>query len=287
MKKTLFTRLTYVAILFLLIPSVVKGATFSFDIPKNVSLNEEVLVKLKIHTEGETLNALSGEIIIPPEIEISNIYDGDSALLLWVEKPVFKKESKRIYFSGITPGGILGERNIFSFIMRANASGAFNLSLSEVSSLKNDGLGSLVKVSSLPASVVVGSEKSSSQKVITDILSPEAFLPVIAKSSDIFDNQPFISFITHDKGVGIDRYEYMATRLLSPKSDGWTVVESPFLIPDKDLSKKIHIKAVDKSGNDRIVSVTGPNYFVNMALWSIIILLIILCVLFTIKRFLL
>lgn len=278
--------LLILSLLFVFIPHATHAARFYLDIPPSASKNEEVLATLKMNTEREVVNAISGEIVLPREVEIAHIYDGGSAVTLWIEKPSFSTSSSTITFSGLTPGGINGDYTLFSFVLKSSVSGTFPLTISRVTALKNDGKGTPVKVTMSPAYIKILSTVSTSTFSITDTTLPEVFIPSITSSKDLFENQAFVSFLAQDKGQGIDHYEYAATFFGSPGNDSWIDVESPFVLPKEALSKKVFIKAVDKSGNMRVVSIAGPSYYANMGSWSIIIVLLILCVLFFSKRFL-
>jgi hypothetical protein len=216
----------------------------------------------------ETVNALEGTLVLPPGASVTDIYTGNSAILIWVVPPVYDQETDSISFAGLTPGGFKGQYPLFTL------SGDFNLnrvSFRNVSGLRNDGLGTQVPVRLTLAST----------EIAEDTVPPELFAPIIARSPDIFDNQYFISFVTQDKGTGVDRFEAVSTWILKPRDSAWVRVESPVVLSGTTLFKKIHIRAIDKSENYRVVSTVGPYHYYFLAFGVIILL----CVLLFIRRF--
>lgn len=231
---------------------------------------------LYVDTGLNSINALEGSIIVPKEFSITNIYDGNSTILFWVDKPKFDDLNKTIRFSGFTPGGFQGNKLILSFSGEFKQSDLKNFSFSEVIALKNDGLGTVVPVKlSLDLNEI---EK--------DITPPENFSAVVSKSPDVFNNSYFISFATQDKGVGIDHYEYATAWIFNPNKSEYKKVESPIVLTNKESTQRIFIKALDKSGNERISTIYGPYYYESTLIGFIIIILIIWVLFFILRKFL-
>lgn len=280
----MIAKIFFTFLFFVLVPVGVYGAVFTVDTADEVSLGEEFLVQVFIDTEGEVLNALSGYISTGGEkISLENLYDGESILSVWVDRPVFDAETGRVYFSGFTPGGFVGKQLIFSFVAKAKERGVFESLVLDAVALKNDGEGSSADTSSERKIVRINSDVSTSTVVFTDVFPPEVFLPTISQFVDMFEGKPFVSFATLDKTSGIDHYEY-AYAFFMPNSSSWVETESPFELSSEGFSKRIFIKAVDRMGNERIVSIVGPTYYRTMLLW-VIIIGIVLCVLFFTRRF--
>jgi hypothetical protein len=281
MMKTILK--SFVCALLLSSASSLHAATFTFEFPERTSRAEEIRAQLVIHTEGEQLNAVQGEITVPAGVEVTKIYDNDSAILLWVEKPSFNTKTRKVSFSGVTPGGISGDRTILTLALKATLSGEFNFVLANASSFKNDGIGNEIRIKPLQAVLSVGENISTTTPTVLDRVSPEPFIPVIATSPDIYENKAFVSFVAHDKESGIDHYEYKAS-FLNPGSEGWITVESPFELPKEALGKRVYIKAFDLAGNTRMASIPTPGYYANVAGGVIITVLIIICVLYIARR---
>ena len=232
-------------------------------------------IAIKVDTLNISINTLAATIVLPKTIVVSKILDGNSAIIFWIKPASFDEKTNTIYFAGITPGGFEGQRQILSLVGNFKEKDLSNISFKDVTAFKNDGQGTPTQVK---FSVLSSSD-------ITDSVPPEPFTPIISESPDIFNGHRFLSFVTEDKGVGIDHYEYAFVWFGSPTQSNWKPAESPMELTTSSLFEKIFIKALDKSGNERIQSTVGPYYYY---LWStiwVIILALVLCVLFYIRRF--
>lgn len=268
----------FILLIFILwfIPAVSFSAEMFFDTQKNdFGINEEFLIRVFVDTENVSVNAIEGKIQFPLDLlELKEVRDGNSSINFWIEKPEITS-SGPIVFSGITAGGFSGtDKYIFSLVFKSKKSGRGSVELKDIQILINDGNGTKVdtKVSSLVFSV---SEKASSvlgDLAIKDTHPPENFLPNISNDPSIFDGKYFIVFSTQDKGSGVDHYEV--------REGFWSeyeVAESPYLLEDQSLTKKIYVKAVDKNKNEITVAVTAQNYvrwYQDYLIISIIMLLI-------------
>jgi len=227
---------------------------------------------LKVDTGASSINTIQTTIVLPKNISITHIDTGNSVLVIWIKPPVYDAKTNTISFAGITPGGFQGIFPVISFNTSASAD-INSFSFSGVSALANDGKGT---AASVRLSLVSG-------QAITDTTSPGTFAPSIGRSQDLFNGQYFVSFLAEDKGTGISHYDVAYTNFLSPSESAWQKVESPLLLDSHALSSRIFIRAVDQSGNQRIESIVGPEYYQSLAVWSIIIVFFT-CVLFYIAR---
>ncbi|MEK7147958.1 MAG: hypothetical protein AAB758_01530 [Patescibacteria group bacterium] len=225
-----------------------------------------------VDTKGENINAIEGTIHIPTGVNINQIQTGRSIILMWLSEPKINQVSQAIYFSGISPGGFKGKPTLFSFSGELNDSDLGRFTYSHVIGFLGDGSGSATPIT---LAARVGSK-------VEDSVPPEEFVPIIYRSEDIFEGEPFISFLTQDKGVGILQYEYATKWFFSPNDDEWQEASSPLRITTKDLFKKIYVKAIDKAGNERIVNISGTYYYAGMMIGIIIIS----CVILLARRFL-
>lgn len=231
---------------------------------------------LNVDTNTNSINAIEGTLLIPQNISIAKIYDGNSTILFWVDKPILDKDTNTIRFSGFTPGGFQGNRNLFSFDGNFTEKDLDKFVFQNVRALANDGQGTVVQVKLTIASTTINK----------DTTSPEIFVPEISKSPDAFNNSYFISFVTQDKGTGIDHYEYATTRFFNPSLNSWKTAQSPLVLTKDEASKRIFIKAVDGAGNERISTLFGPNYFEYTFIRFIIGVLIICVLSYITKMFL-
>ena len=100
----------------------------------------------------------------------------------------------------------------------------------------------------------------------------------MASSPSIFEGKYFLVFATQDKGSGISHYEAVEFRsrnlefkkLLNKALqfitnskfqilDSYKTAESPYVLRDQKLRSYIYVKAVDKNGNERIITLTPQN----------------------------
>ncbi len=224
-----------------------------------------------VDTGTENINALEAAIHVPNRINIDKIYDGNSAIIFWINPPTFDSQSHTIYFSGITPGGFSGKKMILSFSGELSKEDLPNFTFSEARALRND---------ESNGSVPINLTMEPATDLVADTIYPEPFDPMISVSPDIFGNRHFIIFATQDKGTGIDHYEFASTWFLQPSDKEWKTVESPYSLSRIENFKKIYIRAIDKSHNYITMSISG-SYRYLFILTSVIILL---CVFLSIKR---
>jgi len=231
---------------------------------KEFGLEKNFEVKVLLNTEGESVNAIEGEIVFPANtLLFQEINDGASFISLWIKKPSFDGSS--VIFSGILPGGYEGkEFYLFSLVLKGKELGEATIDATNIRVLKDDPPGSIAstRISSLKLQI---EEQSSVPEFITpeDRELPESFTPQIAKDPSVFDGKWFLVFATQDKVSGIARYfvhettrKEDATRIDTKK---WVEAESPYLLKDQKLQSYIYVKAIDKAGNERIAILAVQN----------------------------
>lgn len=274
-------------LLFVALP--VFGAEVYFESQgKELGLDKNFEVKVLLNTEGESVNAIEGEIIFPTNtLSLQQINDGGSFVSLWIKKPSFDGNS--VIFSGILPGGYEGrEAYLFSLILKGKEVGEAAIDARNIRVLRNDPPGSLVsvRISSLKLQI---KEQSSVPEfsMPEDTVPPEPFTPQIAKDPNLFDGKWFLVFVTQDKGLGIDHYEILETR-----EGNWEIAESPYLLKDQELKSYIYVKAIDKAGNERIAQLPAQNqpilqekYFLQI-IFGIVIIIITAVIAFIVWRIL-
>lgn len=260
------------------------AANIYFDSYKDDRNNGDYLVKVLIDTEGELINAVGGHIDFPQDIvELKDISDGNSSINFWIDKPTIKDNTNKISFSGITPGGFLGkDKVIFSFILHQKSNTKSSISLSDVKVLKNDEYGSEVDTKISKISLPISTSKNitdSNLSYIEDKIIPEDFTPSILKDQSLFDGKSVLVFATQDKDSGIDHYEVKEGYL-----GQFTIAQSPYLLINQSLSEKIFIKAVDNSGNERLVVLDPMDRDYLYLIKVIIVIMLIVVVLFKIRK---
>lgn len=261
MKHSSYTFLALLTIASgLLFASPVFAASFRFEPRYEGEGRNTLIVDVVAATEAEPVNTFAGEIVIPPVATLKDVRDGNSAINFWLEKPTFSGGGT-ISFSGIVPGGYRGDRGfLFSLVLEPGAVGSGEVRFTNASMLLNDGAGTRLDVSTEPVRVSVQSSTFTSPEgdstiPVPDTEIPEDFKPEIGRDPALFDNRWFVAFSTQDKDSGLDRYELQESARSSPTEGGWKVAVSPALLEDQTLRSYIHIKAVDKEGNERVATV--------------------------------
>lgn len=273
-------------IIFIALPVRASEFIFSGDIT-DVGVGDEIIVDVLLDTQGKSINAIEGDIIIPHTMNMREVRTGESLITMWIEYPQRyedEDEQERIVFSGITPGGLSGQSvHIFSLVLKADKEGIEDINSEDVRVLLNDGLGSEDTTHIQTLRVVVAGE--SQHRVVDDLedTDPPGFFDIqIGSDVSLFEGKQFAAFHSIDKGVGIDRYEMKEchTRTFSYFRK-WRSVESPVQLRDQSLSSFIWIRAIDKNGNERIVMKTPSNPLLKYAdyiIWTIIILIAIVII---------
>jgi hypothetical protein len=274
------TRFLIVPMLFLSTGNVFAASiSFETETPR-ISQNSDVIVTVFINTDGNSLNAVQGKIIFSPDMfQVKEIRDGGSSVNFWVDKP-HVTDPGVIVFSGITPGGFSRSKEVlFSVVYTTKDAGNGYVTARDLHILKNDGNGTEVvsTVSDLTVSVTAG-EKGEQIESLTDVVPPEDFKPYVGNDAFIFSGKNFLVFSAQDKGSGIDHYEV--------KEGFWgsyIKAESPYLLQNQSLGTKIYVKAIDRSGNERVVSFSSSNTLSVYKLLIILGIMLIVCF-FLIKK---
>ena len=288
-------------------PGVVSAAELKLSSPiQEIGINQQFQVDVVLNTENEDINALEGKIVFPTDLlDLKEIRDGNSIVNFWVERPKAEtpKDANKntnqhenisdvscggaqdscgfVSFSGITPGGFNGGSGlIFSAIFGAKKEGSGEIEIREEKALLNDGRGTETKVTAKNLLVSIRADISVPSWVSPrDTDPPESFVPEIAADPVIFNGKRFLVFATQDKISGIAGYAiHENTRkkdVTRIDAKEWTEAKSPYLLKDQKLRSYIYVKAADKAGNERIVSL-APRYpmkwYERYEIWVIIII---------------
>ncbi|MFH1346973.1 MAG: cohesin domain-containing protein [Spirochaetota bacterium] len=273
---------------FLFFAALVSAAQMFLDAKTTqVQIGEKFEVNLSVNAEKDYINAFEGKIIFPSDLlDLKEIRDGNTIVNFWIEKPHSlwmtantETNNNEIIFSGVTPGGFNGGNGlIFSAIFEAKKEGTANFEINDARVLRNDGTGSAAVLAVAPFKIMIS--KGASAEIpalpkIEDREQPESFAPEIAKDESIFGGKWFVVFVAQDKASGIDHYEIKESRQeLFSIFDNWVTAESPYILNDQELRSFIFMKAIDKSGNKRIIRIAPRNalpWYKNYENWVIII----------------
>ena len=262
-------KIIILAIFILGLSGHAQAAQISLEVSNTkISVGDEFLIKIFLDTENEEINAIDLGILYPALLNLQKISRSESGIKLWVNEPNFTKEA--IFLGGGVPGGIKGQHILIATIQaQANAVGDGALGLSPASRvLLNDGQGTEAQLTFNNIVFTVLPQKKNQKpeifetpsRILTkDYSKPRSFEITISNDADIFGGKSFVSFFTNDLGSGIDHYEIK-------EGDGdYKIARSPYLLSDQELHSVIKIKAVDGSGNHRVV--TYPGVFKRLMWW--------------------
>lgn len=271
--------------LFILFALILAYGTAAIDAEAaTVSLNRDGValnpgdiftIDVLVDSEGRLLNAVDVEVMFPSDLmEYQSSDDSNSIINLWVTKPTFR-DNEIISFAGITPGGFAGHAtNILTLNFKALTPGYGSIEISKAQLLKHDGLGTEEFADKQNIFITVAEGESSVDEVSLDAEKPESFTPAIVKDIDLYGGVNTLIFATQDKGVGMDRFEVKEGVFGS-----YQIAESPYRLRHQSLDKKIFVKAVDRSGNERVEIVYPQNWRPWYKQRLVIVCILILCIL--------
>lgn len=244
--------LLYIFILFALGTSPVFAGSIDFNIENdNSRIGDEILIDIVLKTEGQSYNTVSGKLEVGPDFEIRKIKTGNSVISAWIENPSESK-SGQINFSGIIAGGFNGDRTIFKLIIVPKKEGSLRLSITDISILLNDGLGTEEKKENKYSYISVrplSSEESNIFVEIKDTTPPEEFEVILAQDPNIEGGKYVLIFEATDKDSGVKTYEVIEGKKIFKQAS------SPYVLVNQKINERIYVKAIDYSGNERIVKV--------------------------------
>ena len=279
MKKSTNPSLCLFLFMLVLVPRLTHAAGIFFEPEKNYGVKDQFKINVFLTSE-ESVNAVEGKISFPADLlELARAEDSNSIINLWLERPGIEKTGE-VSFSGITPGGYKGGKVlIFSliFLVKQEGSGVFEIHDARV--LRNDGQGTEAPLQKFDSQFIVSKKTQTIPVPISEVKdnnAPELFTPEIAENSALFDGKKFIAFTAQDKGTGIDHYEIKESRYsIASIFQKWISAKSPYILTDQELRSYIFVKAVDMSGNERIVALQPRNpvaWYGNYENWFIIVI---------------
>lgn len=249
----------------------------------SLGVGEGFLVSVRINS-AESLNAVEGKVVFTPEsFSVRDIRYGNSVINFWVDSPEVQQDGS-IHFSGITPGGFNGEnKEIFSFVVEPRLSGSQQIGIKDLQVFLNDGSGMKASINTQGLTVSISPEqKNTNEKALVDNEMPERFWLSIANDPNLFDGQYFLVFATQDKISGIAKYQ-----VKEGVFGRFVDAESPYVLKDQKLTKKIFVKAIDKSGNERLATLNAIHqqpWYLNYVVIGISLILITLLLFGSIKN---
>lgn len=271
--------------LFLVSVQVANGATLYMD-PNTVSLNRGDAAKVSIRLDtdeaaGECINAVDGVISYSESIVPVDITVGESIFPIWVQNPTIDKEARTISFAGGIPNGycgrVQGDPNLTNVLVeiffrapgmqvgggseRTSATVQF---AEATTAYLNDGLGTPATLQTIGANFTLSDNVGSSildpwsADVQLDDVPPEEFSAEVVRFDD---GNWWLVFNTTDKQTGISHYEvieetYQQSKLFDfgAANAPWVETRSPYLLKDQTRNSVVRVRAIDKVGNEYIVT---------------------------------
>ncbi len=244
---------------------------------RNFHVGDIFSLDVIVDTEGKALNAVDLTITFPAEFLAFKEYDdGASVLNLWIDKPSFNNLNQ-IHLAGITPGGFNGNNlPIITLFFEVIKTGQGKVDITDAKFLLHDGEGTeaRVTVQNLHLASIAG-ESNIRVHTIDDEL-PESFTPTILFDADVFAGQAVLIFSTEDKGSGLDHF-----KVKEGIFGRYVTNDSPYLIKNQALDRKIYIKAVDKNGNERteiLYPQTAQSWYKHVLILSILITCVLILI---------
>lgn len=275
---------------FGIISEKAEAAKIYFDPAEiNVRAGDKIQARIFIDTREQMINAVEMKVNYPVDLlKFVQGFEKDSIVSLWVAPPK-EKQSGEINFSGLIPGGFEGAKGLIGTLVFETAQkGSGKIEISDLVVLLNDKKGTKLNTVADEMKFSVGavddSQITSQMAPITDNEPPKDFKAEIVKIPELFDGQWSLIFETQDGISGINHYEIQETKSGKISTENWQKIEKgPYQLSDQKLRSYIHIKAFDESGNNREVVLPPKNSF-NLALYSIIFILILFLIIFKFKK---
>lgn len=267
---------------------ITTGTVFSADLrmvpsKSDIGLGEQFVVSVFVDSD-ESLNAIEGKVIVSSDaFSVKDIRDGNSVINFWIDKPS-AKQSGEVYFAGITPGGFSGKNKLlFSLVLEPKIVGEHSIELKDVKALINDSVGTNSTVNIYNTDISIDSKLNKvEQDIVIDEELPEPFQISLAKDPNLFEGKYFLVFSTQDKISGISKYKVREGRF-----GAFAEAESPYVLKSQNLNKKIYVKAIDKSGNERVATLNPQSlvpWYLNYVVVAIMALLLVLALFIGIKK---
>lgn len=235
-------------ILAVVLTSPVDAAYFYWQ-ERDSDLVGQEKISLMVDTQGQSINAFEGTLIVPEGLTVRSTDDGGSIISLWIEKPPVSKYE--MYFSGGLPGGYTGKAGkLFTLSFVADNTNEHIFEMKNFKAFINDGQATAANIENKKLALMrdENSKKIAVSK-LDDLYPPEDFVPVISRQADTFYDKYFLVFSTTDKDSGIDHYE------ISEGGGQFVRAGSPYILKNQNAIDNVAVRALDRAGNIRQVGV--------------------------------
>lgn len=275
-------------LVWITLPFSAEAASIYAVAQPEVQTQEVFPVEIFLDTEGQNINALEGTLELSQNISVEEVRFSGSIVSFWLDEPK-KGRGSVISFSGLIPAGYqgspekTGKGNLFTLYVRSANPGVGAISFRDSIAYLNDGEGTAVNLSKSPIDFSVVPDGLSGAAPDRDSFPPDSFVPEIVSGEPFGLLGDVLVFSAIDKDSGIDRFEVGFSHLayLPDSLIQYSVITSPYTLPDDARESYIFIKAIDRQGNERTVTI-APNGFGVSRLVTIFLpivcILIVLCI---------
>lgn len=239
-------------------------ATLSITGPAKTTLGSYVTLKAKI-TSTLAINAIKATIQYQPDIvEITQVKIGNSILKYWQQEPTSNRLTNQIAFTGGLPNpGFQGSGGeLVTIVLKAKAVGTTDVAFQDSQVLANDGNGTNVDANFIPYHLQILKPEPGAPvqtpPTHKDAVPPTGLELIIGHDGELFNGQWFAVFQATDNESGIDHYELAETDPHNdfPSDTEWRKATSPTVLEKQNQKTKVFLKAVDKAGNENVISST-------------------------------
>ncbi len=246
-------------------------------------------IPIRIDTHGACMNAATVVVAYDPLVlSMREVVTGRSVFTLWPEQPHIDRDAEGnevglVRLSGGIPGGYCGRvegdpglTNIIADLVVTGARDGQALSGIATTTLlispetvvyRHDGTGAALETALLGANLSITEIDGTQpvdrwqEDVRADRIAPELFEITLVKGPSVGNARDYIVFSTVDKQSGISHYEVLETDpdrfgflKWFPREAYWVRAESPYILRDQELMSRIMVRAVDRNGNERVVT---------------------------------
>lgn len=268
----------------ILVPQLVNAASVYLESAESIyEVGDTFMVPVRIDPEDICINAVETIIQYDPTVLTAvDVGRGSSIFSLWIEDPIIDREAGTISLTGGIPGGYCGRVQgdpgltnrlaevVFTAINATNQA-TTSIGVESATVYAHDGRGTPVPTSvarlqlSITEDTIEGVSNEWLQIVSDDVVAPELFEVILNSDPSVEEGRYYVIFSTVDKQSGISHYEVLETDsenwgFLSwiSKPSHWVVAQSPYILRDQSLRSTVQVKALDKAGNERIVTFQAP-----------------------------
>ncbi len=248
-------------------PAVSRAANtnISLSSPHTASVGQSIRIRVLVSSD-QSLNAAQGTVQYPKEfLSVTGIATGKSIIKYWQQEPNNDPGTGTISFTGGLPNpGYTGTGGtVFDITARALAEGKATVVFGENTQiLANDGNGSVLDTSKQGATIQITKATTPDQETTPpaepakDTTPPTDLELLIGHDGNLFNGDWFAVFQATDTESGIDHYEIAETSQKTPYpvDNEWIKATSPYRLQEQVKNTKIFFKAVDKAGNQSIIS---------------------------------